>query len=228
MKWLRLWTEWGHDPKVQSMPEHMQRRHIMLLCLRRQTDTTKLSDDDIAHYMRIDSSELVKTKELFVAKGFIDNGWEIVHWDDRQFPSDLSTPRVQKHREKQSETLQKRFGNAGDKNRTDKKKNIYSEQAEFIYSYYPRKIQKQHAIEKIIARLNAGANFNDLLAATVNYSDLVKNEKREAKFILHGRTFYGSKEPWQDYRHRKAKCISCGKLRLESNLDEARACKEGC
>ena len=32
--WLRMYAEFAHDPKVQMMLEVMQRRYIMLMCMR--------------------------------------------------------------------------------------------------------------------------------------------------------------------------------------------------
>lgn len=159
MKWLRLWTEWGHDPKVQTMPEHMQRRHLMLLCLRRQCDTCTLSEEEIALYMRISMDDLQETKELFRRKKFIDNGWNVLQWDDRQFPSDRSTERVRKHREKLkkeesdvTETSPKRFSNgssnAPEQIRTEqirKEKDIYGQNFASFWSAYPKKAGKGYA-----------------------------------------------------------------------------------
>ena len=33
MDWFRMYAEFATDPKVQMMPEAMQRRLVMLLCL---------------------------------------------------------------------------------------------------------------------------------------------------------------------------------------------------
>jgi hypothetical protein len=129
MKWLRLWTEWAQDPKITTMPESMQRRHIVLLCLRRTVDTSTLDDDEIASYMRISMEDLQETKELFQRKKFIDNGWNVLKWDFRNPPSDSSVDRTRKYRERQrkkesdkDETSQERHGDAVEKSRVDKKR----------------------------------------------------------------------------------------------------------
>ncbi|GAH78620.1 unnamed protein product, partial [marine sediment metagenome] len=41
MKWLRLYYEFATDPKIQSMDETLQRRYIMLLCLKGNGDLEK-------------------------------------------------------------------------------------------------------------------------------------------------------------------------------------------
>jgi hypothetical protein len=106
--WFRLYHEFDSDPKVQSMPEVMQRRLIMLFCSKCRGET--LQEPDRAFHWRISESELAQTKAVFLAKGFIDEKWDLLNWNRRQFLSDSSTDRVRKHRQamKQDETLQKR------------------------------------------------------------------------------------------------------------------------
>lgn len=103
MEWFRMYSEFCNDPKVQSMSEAMQRRLVMLLCLRCSNTLVTLHDDEIAFALRIDETELAQTKELFMRKGFIDSTWEIQNWDKRQFVSDSSAARVAKHRASKKE-----------------------------------------------------------------------------------------------------------------------------
>jgi hypothetical protein len=105
--WFRLYSEFSDDPKVQMMPEAMQRRLIMLLCERCKCET--LHETERAFHWRITETELAETKTLFIKKGFIDDDWNLLNWDRRQFLSDSSTDRVRKHRQasKQNETLRK-------------------------------------------------------------------------------------------------------------------------
>ncbi len=201
MKWFRLWHEWGHDPKVQAMPEVMQRRHVMLLCLRRQVDTSQLTDEEIAHYMRLDMNALNETKQLFERKGFIDNGWDVLAWETRQFDSDSSTGRTRKYREKQKKkkrnvtgTSQERHGDAID---TDTEQKTYTPKFENLWGHYPRKLEKKLAYKKYQATLKKGANEQDLLKATLNYEKAMAG--KEKQHIKHGATFFGSNEPWKEW-----------------------------
>lgn len=95
--WFRMYNEFADDPKVQMMPENMQRRLVMLFCARCKFETLK--EEEIPFLLRISTEETSKTKELFIRKGFIDEDWNVLHWEKRQFLSDLSTGRVKKHRE---------------------------------------------------------------------------------------------------------------------------------
>lgn len=134
MEWFRLYSEFATDPKVQMMPEAMQRRLIMLFCLQCSNGIETFHETEretaIAFAMRISETELAETKELFLRRGFINDDWTLANWDKRQYVSDSSTARVRKHRaakkqaEKQGETLPKRSSNALEQNRTEQSKEV--------------------------------------------------------------------------------------------------------
>jgi hypothetical protein len=118
--WFRLYSEFAHDPKIQMLSEAMQRRYVMLMCLRCSEVLETLHETEIAFQLRLSTDELDETKQLFISKNFIDKHWNLLNWDKRQFVSDSSTMRVAKHRNKKKqvsnvgETLQKRPSNATD------------------------------------------------------------------------------------------------------------------
>jgi hypothetical protein len=118
--WFRLYSEFAHDPKIQMLSEAMQRRYVMLMCLRCSEVLETLHETEIAFQLRLSTGELEETKQLFISKNFIDKHWNLLNWDKRQFVSDSSTMRVAKHRSKKkqvsnaNETLQKRPSNAID------------------------------------------------------------------------------------------------------------------
>ena len=93
-----MYSEFAHDPKVQMLPEVMQRRYVMLMCMRCSNALVTLQADEIAFHLRIDAAQLEETKALFLAKGFINESWELLNWEKRQFSSDTSAQRVAKHR----------------------------------------------------------------------------------------------------------------------------------
>jgi hypothetical protein len=118
--WFRLYSEFAHDPKIQMLSEAMQRRYVMLMCLRCSETLETLHETEIAFQLRLTEAELIDTKHLFISKNFIDRQWNLLNWDKRQFVSDSSTMRVAKHRQKKKqasnddETLQKQPSNAID------------------------------------------------------------------------------------------------------------------
>jgi hypothetical protein len=105
--WFRLYSEFADDPKVQTMSEPMQLRLVKLMCLRSKDET--LDETLQAFQWRITREELSETKKAFLARGFIDEDWNLLNWNRRQFISDSSTERVREYRRrmKRSETLQK-------------------------------------------------------------------------------------------------------------------------
>ena len=128
--WFRLYSEFAHDPKIQMLSEAMQRRYVMLLCLRCSETLETLHETEIAFQLRLSEKDLEETKLLFISKKFIDRQWNLLNWDKRQFVSDSSTERVARHRQKKkqasnvNETLQERPSNAIDtETDTDKKQN---------------------------------------------------------------------------------------------------------
>jgi hypothetical protein len=98
-QWFRMYAEFATDPKVQMMSEAMQRRLLMLFCLRCCNTLATLHATEIAFALRISEEELAQTKMLFIEKGFIDDTWSILKWDNRQYASDSSTARSRRHRE---------------------------------------------------------------------------------------------------------------------------------
>lgn len=66
------------------LSEALQRRFIMLLCLRCANDSP-LTDDEIAFQMRITPEDWSATKAVFVQKAFMDADNNVLNWDSRQF-----------------------------------------------------------------------------------------------------------------------------------------------
>lgn len=132
--WFRMYSEFVSDPKVQMLSESMQRRYVMIMCLRCSNSLVTLHETEIAFALRITDEELAATKALFLAKKFIDKDWNLLNWEKRQFASDSSAARVAKHRSLKreaevqvsnaNETLQKQEANALDteQNRTEEPK----------------------------------------------------------------------------------------------------------
>lgn len=123
--WFRMYAEFATDPKVQMLSEAMQRRLMMILCLRCSNTLVTLQDEEIAFQLRISETDLADTKAVFVAKGFIDDAWNVLNWEKRQFASDSSAARVAKHRALQKEKQEQACNvtetksNAPEQNRTD-------------------------------------------------------------------------------------------------------------
>lgn len=131
LPWLRLYTEFAADPKIQILAFEDQRHYVMLLCLKgngtldASTPNETYRDRLVAKGLGLDPINSADAKQRLMDGGLIDERWNPIRWDSRQFQSDYSTLRVQKHREKLkgnvSETLLKRRETVIDQsqNRTD-------------------------------------------------------------------------------------------------------------
>jgi hypothetical protein len=105
LPWFRFYTEWADDPKVQMLSEPLQRRLAMLFCYQGQGWLAGASEEELSFKLRISLDELEKTRVAFQKQGFIGDSWLLVNWEKRQKPSDISTPRVHRHRQKKHETV---------------------------------------------------------------------------------------------------------------------------
>lgn len=81
----------------------------MIFCLRCSETLETLQERSIAFQLRISNEELAESKALFIECGFIDEKWNVLNWEKRQYDSDCSTERVRRFRkQKKDETFQKR------------------------------------------------------------------------------------------------------------------------
>ena len=165
--WFRFYSEFSHDPKVQMMSESMQRRYIMVMCLRCSNELVTLHETEIAFHLRITEAELAETKALFISKGFIDDKWNLLNWDKRQYKSDSSTERVARHRENKKRdsnadvTLQQRPSNALDTEQIQITEEIKPLSALQAKTDPPTRLNGKTAmVEQVMAYLNLQARRN--------------------------------------------------------------------
>ena len=154
MQWFRMYTEFSTDPKVQMLSEVMQRRLVMVFCMRASNSLVTLHETEIAFQLRISDDELKETKRSFVSKGFIDESWNVLNWD-------MAIPLRLKHRagfkasrEKRKEsngdvTLQKRRSNALEQNRTEQittssNDDLFNKFCKRIHATLPNKTHVRH------------------------------------------------------------------------------------
>lgn len=211
--WFRMYSEFAHDPKVQMLSEVMQRRYVMLMCMRCSNTLVTLHETEIAFHLRVTDQELAETKALFIARGFINSGWDLLNWEKRQFASDTSASRVAKHRALQKEkqqkdgngevTLQKRRSNALDtdtdtdtENKTPPAKPARSDGLfEKFWSAYPRKVGKDVALKAFKKRKPDESMLAVMLAAISGQSQ--EWAKSEVRFTPHPSTWLNEGR-WQD------------------------------
>jgi hypothetical protein len=206
-----MYAEFAHDPKVQMLTEAMQRRYMMLMCMRCSNALVTLHETEIAFHLRITEPELDETKALFVAKGFIDAQWNLLNWEKRQFKSDTSNARVAKHRALQKEkhpepgnadvTLPKRKANALDTD-TDTDKKTSSSPAvtdlfDRFWGAYPRKVGKDAARKAFAKRKVTAPVLARMLEAIAEQRNTTQWIRDAGQFIPHPSTWLNEGR-WQD------------------------------
>jgi hypothetical protein len=178
MEWFRMYSEFASDPKVQSMTEAMQRRLMMIFCLRCSNTLVTLQDDEIAFALRISEEELAETKALFLRKSFITDTWEIRKWDERQFVSDSSAQRVARHRARQKELADKAISGKRNvtvtpqiQNRTDTEQSRKEKQSADALTFDPlaelqsMQVDEQTAIDWLAHRKKKKADVSQTVIA---------------------------------------------------------------
>jgi hypothetical protein len=112
MRWFRFYTDVLDNPKVQRLSDRRFKQWVNLLCLANQGKRRgRLPADvaDIAFSLRESEEEITQALEEFQSgdRPLLDRceetGRLMPHdWDELQPPSDDSTARVQRHRQRQS------------------------------------------------------------------------------------------------------------------------------
>lgn len=110
LPWFRMYTEFATDPDVQCLAFEDQRHYVVLLCLKGCGVLDKDYPDASRRYLVIrktlglDAMAADETKRRLYAAGLIDEMWQPLAWDKRQYESDVSTTRVRKYRNKQKKS----------------------------------------------------------------------------------------------------------------------------
>ncbi len=112
MEWLRLYSSILNDSKIMLLPEVLRWRYVGLLCIASESKDRGAipSDEEVLFKLRISEDEWVVTLQTFIDRGLVekDGGICRVHgWSKRQYESDDSAPRVQKHRYNKSNVTAK-------------------------------------------------------------------------------------------------------------------------
>ena len=102
-RWFRVYDDLVDDPKVQRLDAALFKALINLWCLASANDGVFPSIDEIAFKLRMKREKAQRVLTDLRAAGLIDDderGARPHNWDERQFKSDGSTPRVKRFRER--------------------------------------------------------------------------------------------------------------------------------
>lgn len=118
LPWFRFHTDFLDNRKVRLLPENMQLRYVLVLCVRRKEE--KLSDASIAwHWRPMPMEEVMATKQVLMEANLIDKTWNPTGWDERQYVSDDVTARTRKFKAKSKALKAKSSPVSPEQNRTE-------------------------------------------------------------------------------------------------------------
>lgn len=205
LKWFRLYSEILNDPKVMLLSETMRWRYVAFLCVASEEKErgTLPHINSLAFKTRLNPLEVEETLKQFEVEELIegyDEGkrWRISKWSERQFESDISTPRVQKHRKKQECNVSETPPDSDTDNRiqiTDtEKKEEYRSSFFLFWEIYPKKTAKIEA-EKKWMRIKPNEELSlKIIEAVKRYK---KTDQWKAGYIPNPTTFL-NQERWND------------------------------
>lgn len=94
LPWLRLYTEYATDPKIQILAFDDQRHFVMLLCLKGngtldcEAPSEAYRERLIAKALGLDAGTASEAKRRLMEGGLITADWMPVAWENRQMASD--------------------------------------------------------------------------------------------------------------------------------------------
>ena len=119
LPWFRLYSKMVDNEKIRLLAFEDRWHFTAILCCKSQGILEgSLVDRKLSVKLGLQLRELDEVKRRLMEVELIDENWQPIGWDKKQFSSDSSTERVRKYREKHSgnvtETFQKRKCNVID------------------------------------------------------------------------------------------------------------------
>ena len=103
-RWFRFYDDAINDPKALKLSDKTYRIWVGILCIASKNDGALPSFEDMAIMLRMKAEKLQPELEKLIAAELIDHdddGLRPHNWNTRQYKSDVSNERVQRHRERQ-------------------------------------------------------------------------------------------------------------------------------
>ena len=125
--WFRMYVDFLEDAKMMTLAFEDQRHFIGVLALKSagtldQECEPRTMDRIVAQKLWLDGSVIGEVKRRLIDAGLIDEDWQPVAWEKRQFRSDhdlTGAERQRRYREKQRNALRNAPVTPPEQNRTD-------------------------------------------------------------------------------------------------------------
>ena len=109
--WFRHYNDAHHNLKLRNLPEHTQLFYWWICELHSRNAFETKSDPEIAWLLHVDETRVRDELAALKKARLLTKDGRIKGWQERQFESDTSTPRVQKHRAKQQKKQERETDN---------------------------------------------------------------------------------------------------------------------
>ncbi len=103
LPWFRMYADFLEDPKMISLAFEDQRHFISILALKAkgvldQECDERILDRIVARSIWVENGVITEVKARLLGANLIDDRWQPLAWEKRQYKSDSSTERVHKWR----------------------------------------------------------------------------------------------------------------------------------
>lgn len=226
LPWFRMYCDFLEDPKILSLAFEDQRHFIGVLALKSsgvldQSCSEKMMNRIVAQKLWISHDAVDDVKRRLCEAGLIDDDWQPMAWDKRQFVSDRDpscAERQRRYREKTRNALrdasvtlpetetdtetntEKHMSSGASPDCAPKspkrRQGDYTPEFEQVWQQYPTRPgnSKADAYKAWNARLKAGATADQMQAGVQRYAAFCAAERTDPRYIKQAATFFGPGE----------------------------------
>lgn len=259
LPWFRFYIEACSDGKLRRLTPAYRWCWVCVLAMARASPrpgwllvadaghgAVPATAKDLADFAALSRANVEGAVQAFLVVGMLElagldgggSAWHVVKWDERQFESDNSTTRTQRHRSK------KRKGNVpgngqeslpGTPPDTDtdtdserpRARRTYPEEFEACWAAYPprRNNNKAKALRAWTATVGRGTDPGQLLVAAQHYA--IERRGEPETYTMHAATFFGPDEHWRSRLARPTRANGTRPDPQAPRLGEADPCPAG-
>ena len=176
--WLRLWTDFPDDYRVNSVSELMQIRLVKLWCLHRRDHLVGAPIEQIAFEIRLSQDETKYTLEVLVGAGLLGEDWAPRGWDKRQRQYDDAAERMAEGRKKRRDEKTLSISSEEEKKKTDQIRSDQTRARRETRSEHVQNIPGELEIGLIVAHLNLRADTH-FRPSTEKTRRLIRTRQKE-------------------------------------------------
>lgn len=193
--WLRLYHDFLTDEKIIQLAFEDQRHYIGILILKSNGTLDKSKNPEllnkiVAQTLWIGHDAIREVKQRLLNVGLIDENWQPLGWDNRQYASDVSTERVKKFRDKKRQEAEKISKNNNKENETQVKRfsNVSRNEPETLHDRFCNGLDTDTDTEtednfSVRERTRASESVPEKLSEAENITDEKKQGSRKTNTI---------------------------------------------